>query len=83
MENKKVRRIRKRSEVFEMLDGRKLDDAYVRFTAKPEKERMRDKVLGVFIVSLCMTLALAGPNEISRVAGIVLMFMGSLTAFLA
>lgn len=77
------RRIKKRSEVFEMLDGRKLDDACVRFTAKPEKERIRDKVLGVFIVSLCMTLALAGPNEIARVAGIVLMFMGSLMAFLA
>lgn len=77
------RRIKKRSEVFEMLDGRKLDYACVRFTAKPEKERIRDKVLGVFIVSLCMTLALAGPNEIARVAGIVLMFMGSLMAFLA
>lgn len=83
MENKKTRKIRKRSQVFEILDGKKLDDACVRFTAKPEKERMRDKVLGIFMVVLCMTLALAGPNEISRVAGIVLMFMGSLTAFLA
>lgn len=83
MENKKTRKIRKRSQVFEMLDGRKVDDVCVRFTAKPEKERIRDKVLGVFIVSMCMTLALAGPNEIARVAGIVLMFMGSLMAFLA
>ena len=38
-----------------MLDGRKIDDACVRFTAKDEKERMRDKILGVvmmFIASL-------------------------------
>lgn len=83
MENKKNRRIRKRSEVFEMLDGRKLDDACVRFTAKPEKERMRDKVLGIFLVGLCMTLALAGPRELVRVVGIVMMFITSLTAFLA
>ena len=83
MENKKNRRIRKRSEVFEMLDGRKLDDVCVKFTAKPEKERMRDKVLGIFLVGLCMTLALAGPNELVRVVGIVMMFITSLTAFLA
>lgn len=83
MENKKTRRIRKRSEVFEMLDGRKVDDVCVRFTAKPEKERMRDKVLGIFLVGLCMTLALAGPNELVRVVGIVMMFITSLTAFLA
>ena len=83
MENKKNRRIRKRSEVFEMLDGRKLDDACVRFTAKPEKERMRNKVLGIFLVGLCMTLALAGPRELVRVVGIVMMFITSLTAFLA
>lgn len=83
MENKKTRKIRKRSQVFEMLDGRKVDDVCIKLTAKPEKERIRDKVLGVFIVGLCMTLALAGPNEIARVAGIVLMFMGSLMAFLA
>ena len=83
MENKKNRKIRKRSQVFEMLDGRKIDDVCVKFTAKPEKERIRDKVLGIFLVGLCMTLALAGPNEITRVAGIVLMFMGSLMAFLA
>ncbi|MBS4889399.1 MAG: hypothetical protein KHZ80_05150 [Anaerococcus vaginalis] len=83
MENKKTRKIRKRSQVFEMLDGRKVDDVCIKLSAKPEKERIRDKVLGVFIVSLCMTLALAGPNEIARVAGIVLMFMGSLMAFLA
>lgn len=83
MENKNNRRIRKRSEVFEMLDGRKLDDSCVRFTAKPEKERMRDKVLGIFLVGLCMTLALAGPRELVRVVGIVMMFITSLTAFLA
>lgn len=83
MEKRKNRRIRKRSEVFEMLDGRKLDDACVRFTAKPEKERMRDKVLGIFLVRLCMTLALAGPRELVRVVGIVMMFITSLTAFLA
>lgn len=83
MENKKTRKVRKRSEVFEMLDGRKIDDVCIKLTAKPEKERIRDKVLGIFLVGLCMTLALAGPNEITRVAGIVLMFMGSLMAFLA
>lgn len=83
MENKKNRKVRKRSEVFEMLDGRKIDDVCIKLTAKPEKERIRDKVLGIFLVGLCMTLALAGPNEITRVAGIVLMFMGSLMAFLA
>lgn len=83
MENKKVKRIRKRSQVYEMLRDKKIDDACVRFTAKPEKERMRDKFLGIFIVGLCMTLALAGPNEITRVAGIVMMFMGSLVSFLA
>lgn len=83
MENKKNRKVRKRSEVFEMLDGRKIDDVCIKLTAKPEKERIRDKVLGIFLVGLCMTLAIAGPNEITRVAGIVLMFMGSLMAFLA
>lgn len=83
MENKKNRKVRKRSQVFEMLDGRKIDDVCIKLTAKPEKERIRDKVLGIFLVGLCMTLALAGPNEITRVAGIVLMFMGSLMAFLA
>ena len=83
MENKKNRRIRKRSEVFEMLDGRKIDDACIRFTAKPEKERMRDKVLGIFLVGLCMTLALAGPRELVRIVGILMMFITSLTAFLA
>ncbi|PMC81383.1 hypothetical protein [Anaerococcus hydrogenalis] len=83
MENKKVRRIRKRSQVFEMLDGKKLDDACVRFTAKPERERMRDKFLGIFVVGLCMTLAIAGPSELIRVSGIVAMFLGSLMAFLA
>ena len=77
------RRIKKRSEVFELLDGRKLDDACVRFTAKPEKERMRDKILGVFLVACFMTIAIAGPNEVSRVVGIVMMFITSLTAFLA
>ena len=83
IENKKIRKIRKRSQVFEMLDGKKLDDACVRFTAKPEKERMRDKVLGIFMVGLCMTLALAGPSELVRVVGIVMMFITSLTSFLA
>ena len=83
MENKKTRKIRKRSQIFEMLDGKKVDDVCVRFTAKPEKERIRDKVLGIFLVGLCMTLALAGPNEVVRVVGIVLMFITSLTAFLA
>ncbi|MDY3007305.1 hypothetical protein [Anaerococcus porci] len=83
MENKKTRKIRKRSEVFELLDGRKVDDACVKFTAKPEKERMRDRVLGIFLVGLCMILALAGPNELTRVSGIVMMFITSLTAFLA
>ncbi|MFR6221648.1 MAG: hypothetical protein ACLUJE_05640 [Anaerococcus sp.] len=83
MKNKKNRKVRKRSQVFEMLDGRKIDDVCIKLTAKPEKERIRDKVLGIFLVGLCMTLALAGPNEITRVAGIVLMFMGSLMAFLA
>lgn len=77
------RKVKKRSEVFKMLDGRKVDDVCVKFTAKPERERMRDKFLGVLIVGLCMTLAIAGPNEIIRVAGIVMMFMGSLMAFLA
>lgn len=77
------KRIKKRSEVFELLDGRKLDDACVRFTAKPEKERIRDKILGVFLVACFMTIAIAGPNEVSRVAGIVMMFITSLTAFLA
>lgn len=83
MENKKNRKVRKRSQVFEILDGRKIDDACVRFTAKPEKERIRDKVLGIFMVGLCMTLALAGPSEFVRVVGIVMMFITSLTAFLA
>ncbi|KWZ98460.1 hypothetical protein HMPREF3224_00554 [Anaerococcus hydrogenalis] len=83
MENKKVKRIRKRSEVYEMLRDKKLDDACVRFTAKPEKERIRDKVLGVFLVACFMTIAIAGPNEVSRVVGIVMMFITSLTAFLA
>lgn len=83
MENKKVRRIRKRSQVYEMLRDKKIDDACVRFTAKPEKERMRDKVLGIFMVGLCMTLALAGPSELIRVVGIVMMFITSLTSFLA
>lgn len=83
MENKKVRRIKKRSEVYEMLRDKKIDEACIRFTAKPEKERIRDKILGVFLVGLCMTLAIAGPNEITRVAGIVMMFMGSLMSFLA
>lgn len=83
MENKKNRKVRKRSQVFEMLDGRKIDDVCVKFTAKPEKERIRDKVLGIFLVGSCMTLALAGPNEVVRVVGIVLMFITSLTAFLA
>ena len=83
IENKKIRKVRKRSQVFEMLDGRKIDDVCIKLTAKPEKERIRDKVLGVFIVSLCMTLALWWPNEITWVEGIVLMFMGSLMAFLA
>ena len=83
MENKKNRKVRKRSQVFEMLDGRKIDDACIKLTAKPEKERIRDKVLGIFLVGLCMTLALAGPNEVVRVVGIVLMFITSLTAFLA
>lgn len=77
------RKIKKRSEIFKMLDGRKVDDVCVKFTAKPERERIRDKFLGVFIVGLCMTLALAGPNEITRVVGIVMMFMGSLMSFLA
>lgn len=83
MENKKNRKVRKRSEVFEMLDGRKIDDVCIKLTAKPEKERIRDKVLGIFLVGLCMTLALVGPNEVVRVVGIVLMFITSLTAFLA
>lgn len=83
IENKKTRKIRKRSQVFEMLDGRKIDDVCIKLTAKPEKERIRDKVLGIFLVGLCMTLALAGPNEAIRVVGIVLMFITSLTAFLA
>ncbi len=83
MEKKKTRKIRKRSQVFEMLDGKKLDDACVRFTAKPEKERMRDRVLGIFMVGLCMTLALAGSSELVRVVGIVMMFITSLTAFFA
>lgn len=83
MENKKVRKIRKRSQVFEMLDGKKVDNACVRFTAKPEKERMRDKILGIVLVGLMMILAIAGPNEITRVAGVVMMFMASLTSFLA
>lgn len=83
MENKKNRKVRKRSQVFEMLDGRKIDDVCVKFTAKPEKERIRDKVLGIFMVGLCMTLALAGPSELVRVVGIVMMFITSLTAFLA
>lgn len=83
MENKKTRKIRKRSQVFEMLDGRKIDDVCIKLTAKPEKERIRDKVLGIFLVGLCMTLALAGPTEVVRVVGIVLMFITSLTAFLA
>lgn len=77
------RKVKKRSEVFKMLDGRKVDDVCVKFTAKPERERMRDKFLGIFIVGLCMTLAIAGPNEITRVVGIVMMFMGSLMSFLA
>lgn len=83
MENKKNRKVRKRSQVFEMLDGRKIDDVCIKLTAKPEKERIRDKVLGIFLVGLCMTLALAGPTEVVRVVGIVLMFITSLTAFLA
>ncbi|MDD7306777.1 MAG: hypothetical protein PUG67_09320 [Peptoniphilaceae bacterium] len=83
MENKKNRRIRKRSEVFEMLDGRKLDDACIRFTAKPEKERMRDKVLGVSIVAMLMLLAIGGPNETIKTSGVVMMFLASLMAFLA
>lgn len=83
IENKKTRKIRKRSQVFEMLDGRKIDDVCIKLTAKPEKERIRDKVLGIFLVGLCMTLALAGPTEVVRVVGIVLMFITSLTAFLA
>lgn len=83
MENKKTRKIRKRSQVFEMLDGRKIDDVCIKLSAKPEKERIRDKVLGIFLVGLCMSLALAGPNEVVRVVGIVLMFITSLTAFLA
>ncbi len=77
------RKVKKRSEIFKMLDGKKIDDVCVKFTAKPERERMRDKFLGVLIVGLCMTLAIAGPNEITRVAGIVMMFMGSLMSFLA
>lgn len=83
IENKKTRKIRKRSQVFEMLDGRKIDDVCIKLTAKPEKERIRDKVLGIFLVGLCMTLALAGPTEVVRVVGIVLMFITSFTAFLA
>ena len=77
------RKVKKRSEVFKMLDGKKVDDVCVKFTAKPERERMRDKFLGIFIVGLCMTLAIAGPNELIRVSGIVAMFLGSLMAFLA
>lgn len=80
MENRKIR---KRSDVFKMLDGRKVDDVCVKFTAKPERERIRDKALGLFIVGLMMLLALCGPNEITRTAGIVLMFIGSCMAFLA
>lgn len=83
MENKKNRKVRKRSQVFEMLDGRKIDDVCIKLTAKPEKERIRDKVLGIFMVGLCMILALAGPSELVRVVGIVMMFITSLTAFLA
>ena len=44
---------------------------------------MRDKFLGIFVVGLCMTLAIAGPSELIRVSGIVAMFLGSLMAFLA
>lgn len=83
MENKKIKRIRKRSEVYEMLRDKKINEACVRFTAKPEKERIRDKILGVFLVACFMTIAIAGPNEISRVVGIMMMFITSLTAFLA
>ncbi|MDU5695313.1 hypothetical protein [Clostridium sp.] len=83
MENKKIKRIRKRSEVYEMLRDKNIDEACIRFTAKPEKERIRDKILGVFLVACFMTIAIAGPNEVSRVAGIVMMFITSLTAFLA
>lgn len=81
MENK--RKIRKRSDVFKMLNGRKVDDVCVRFTAKPERERIRDKVFGVGLVALMMVLALAGNNELIRTVGVVLMFVCSCTAFLA
>lgn len=77
------RRIKKRSEVFELLDGKKLDDACVRFTAKPERERMRDKVLGVSIVAMLMLLAIGGQNENIKNAGVVMMFISSLMAFFA
>ena len=77
------RRIKKRSEVFELLDGRKLDDACVRFTAKPERERMRDKTLGVSIVAMLMLLAIGGPNETIKNSGVVMMFLASLMAFFA
>lgn len=77
------RRIKKRSEVFELLDGRKLDDTCVRFTAKPERERMRDKVLGVSIVAMLMLLAIGGPNETIKTASVVMMFISSLMAFFA
>ena len=83
MENKKTRKIRKRSQVFEMLDGRKVDDVCIKLSAKPEKERMRDKILGVSIVAMLMLLAIGGPNETIKNAGVVMMFISSLMAFFA